>query len=224
MQILHIQLARSVWLFDTRELNRGGRDVIRELIPWIETRYGFSQVPDLSRAHQTDPNKQTGLVFEHGRFPLDDRFVAIPKLTIFDDGIVTEAGSSTEDADAFAGNLIEAAKGEFDFWIDDALASRHLYVSNIVVRSELSLAKLGVGLSAFTKSIPPYPMAPGRSMPFELNGLSFWTDTNDAGKQAIIRIERQVGKAFAEKRYFSEAPFQTQVHISLLEKFENLAL
>jgi hypothetical protein len=67
-------------------------------------------------------------------------------------------------------------------------------------------------------------MAPGRSVPFELNGLSFWTDTNDAGKQAIIRIERQVGKAFAEKRYFSEAPFQTQAHISLLEEFENLTL
>jgi hypothetical protein len=224
MKVLHTQLARSIWLFDTRDMNPSGRDVLRDLIPWIVDSYHFSQVPDLQQPYQGDLGKKTGLVFENGRFLIRDLFVAIHKLTIFDDGIVIEAASSTEDADTFANDLLKAANTEFGLLIDGPRTSRHLYVSQIVVRSDLNLAKFSAVASAFAKSIPPYPTTPSRNVAFELAGLSFWTDTNDAFKHAMVRIERQVGKPFTESRYFSEAPFQTKSHIALLEDFETLTL
>lgn len=236
MKLIHTKLARSIWLFDIRDLNPKGKDLLGELVSSIKAAYGFSVAPDPDNPVPNPPPPtaqvpQTaatqgpgGLVFQRGNFETQEGvFVTITGLTIYDDGIVVDTASSTDDADQFAEDLLKSAAGLFKGAFEPETVRRKLYLSELIVRSKMMFESLHPAIATFAKKLPS-TMAGGQPLPFGVGALSFWSEPNDAGQHRVFSIERQLGRAFSEHRFYSQAPLQTHTHFDLLEEFERLVL
>jgi hypothetical protein len=239
MKLIQTKLARSIWLFDIRDLNPKGKDLIGDLIAWINERYGFAVAPDPDNpvpnpappsaptSQQSPPAPQSpgGLIFQRGSFEGTEKetFVEIVALTIYDDGIVVDTASSTEDGDRFADDLLGSAAHEFKLVYDQETVRRRLYLSQLIVRSEMDLASLNPSLAAFAQKLPP-SFDGGPQLLFGVGSLAFWSEPNDAGLHRAFKIERQLGRAFAEQRFFSEALMKTRIHFEYLEEFEKVVM
>lgn len=236
MKIIHVKLARSIWLFDIMDLNPKGRDLLGDLVTWIKDAYNFAVAPDpdnpvpntapvVTPVPQTAPPQAPGgLLFQKGSFRVrEEIYVAISALTVYNDGIVVDTTSSTDDADQFADDLLKSAASEFGLSYDAETVRRRLYLSELIVRSDLMLASLNPSLAAFTERLPNR-LPEGSRQRFEVASIGFWSEPNDAGLHRVIRIERQLGKPFSEHRFYSEAPLQTRVHFEVLEDLERSVL
>ncbi|MGD0872560.1 MAG: hypothetical protein ABSB88_23695 [Bryobacteraceae bacterium] len=236
MKLVHTKLARSIWLFDLRDLNPKGEDLLGDLVSWVKDTYNFAVAPDPDNPvpnppTPTSPIPQTapvqapgGLVFQRGNFQTQGEFfVSITALTLYDDGIVVDTTSSTDDADRFAGHLLRSAVEAFKVAFEPAVIRRKLYLSELVVRSEMSLESLHPALATFATRLPS-SVAGGQTLPFGVGAVSFWSEPNDAGQHRVFSVERQLGRAFSENRFYSQAPLQTHVHFGLLQELESLVL
>lgn len=233
MKLIHAKLARSIWLFDIRDMNPKGKAIIGDLVAWIKDAYNFSTSPDPDKPVPNAPPPPTtaaakiegplGLTFQNGSFQAEEEiYVAINNLTIYDDGIVVDAASSTEDGDRFAADLLKSATEEFALAYDADTVRRRLYLSELIFKSEMNFAAaLNPSLSSFATKLSDACTNSLQRTPFVTGGVSFWSDSGDE-KQRMLRIERQGGRLLSEKRYFSDGPFQTKPHIGLLEEFERL--
>lgn len=232
MKIKNVK-ARSIWLFDLQDLNPSGKDITEDLFDWIRDSYGFSIAPDLrtllatAKGNQTGADAQplsNGAVFEKGHFQTrEEVFIEIGKLTIFNDGIVVDTSSSTTEGDRFAQDLLESATREFSLTCDEETVRKRIYLSELVVRSDVSLELINSGLAAFaTRISEAFSEEPKPQV--RIGGLQFWSEPNEAGKHRLFTLERQAGKTFSERRYFSQAPFQTEVHFKLLQELEQIMM
>jgi hypothetical protein len=237
VRLVHAKLARSIWLFDIRDLNPKGKDILGDLVSWIKEAYDFAVAPDPDNPvpngapsmPAATPQKVSdtvpGLVFHRGSFEAEKEvYISIHSLTIYDDGIVVDAASSTEDGDRFAADLLNRATQDFALAYDGDTVRRRIYLSELIVRSDMDLALLNPVLSRFADRISESSHTLPRVVPFVPGGISFWSEADDAGKQRAFRIERQAGRALSENRYFSDAPMQTKSHFAALEEFECLVM
>jgi hypothetical protein len=230
MKLIHVKQARCVWIFDLQDLNPKGKDVLEDLVDWIKETYSFAVAPDLDKV-MPPPSKETtgnlsssGLIFQRGRFQArEDSFIEIVSLTLFNDGIVIDTTSSTQEGDQFAADLLSRAAKEFVLAYEPEMIRKRLYVSTLIVRSEISLSTVHPALAAFGERISK-ALANGVApqFQFQLAGLAFWTEPNDSGVHKTFSFMPQAGKSLAEHRYYSEAPLKTEDHLRLLEDFERL--
>jgi len=233
MKIKNVKLARSIWLFDLQDLNPSGKDIAADVFDWIKDSYDFAVAPDLRAilaAPKTNPTEgdnqplPNGAVFERGHFQArEDVFVEISKLTVYNDGIVIDTPSSTMDGDRFAQDLLESAARQFSLAYDEETIRKRIYSSELILRSEISLELINPRLAAFGTRVSEV-LAKDSMVQFQIAGLQFWSEPNDAGKHKLFTLERQVGKAFAEGRYYSQAPMQTNEHFRLLEELEKVVM
>jgi len=228
MKIIHVKLARSIWLFDLQDLNPSGKDVLEDLIAWIKDSYDFKIAPDpaaLVAGIRTSPAGQgsqgpSGIVFQRGHFQArEEIFVEISSLTLYSDGIVIDTPASTLDGDQFAQDLLHSAAQEFALTYDKDSIRKRLYLSELIVRSDLSLDVVNPRLTAFSARIGE-AFLEGSKPQFRVAGVSFWSEPNDAGAHRMFTLERQLGKGFSERRYYSQAPLPTNEHVKLLEELE----
>ena len=223
MNLIHVRTARSIWLFDMVDLNPRGKNITEKLVEWVRDKYHFSVAPDSKNLPVVINNKE-GLVFEHGTFQVGEVSEEISievKFTIFNDGIVIDTRSSTADGNRFAEDLLKNAVQEFGLSFDENTVRKRLYFSELIVRSELSLA----GLNPISKDFSTHIEAvipENQRRQFRCAGLSFWSEPGDDGQHKRFVIEREVGRAFAENRYFCQAPTSTKAHLKLLETFEQM--
>jgi hypothetical protein len=225
MKLIHVRQARSVWLFDLQDLNPKGKDVLEDLIDWIKDTYTFVVAPDLEKA-LPPPTKDgistlspSGLVFQRGRYQVrEDSFIEIVSLTLYNDGIVIDTTSSTQDADQFAVDLLSRASKEFMLAYEPDMIRRHMYLSSLIVRADVSLNAFNPNLAIFAEKISQ-ALGSGGSK-FQFAALGFWSDPNDNGVHRTFSFMPQAGKTFAEHRFYSEAPLRTEDHLRLLEELE----
>jgi hypothetical protein len=220
MKLIHVKQARSVWLFDVSDLNPKGKDFTEGLVGWIKNRYSFATAPDLKDVLAKAGTKDaTGLIFKQGRFQtMESSFSEIVSLAIHNDGLVVDTTSSTKETDRFLADLLGAAAKEFNLAYDPEIVRKRLYVSIVIVKSEMDLRTIHPGLAAIGKRISA-ALGNGAAQ-FELAGLAFWTEPNDNGVHKTFTLMPQAGKSFSEHRYFSEAPLQTEDHLRVLEDIE----
>ncbi len=237
MKLIHTKLARSIWLFDIRDLNPKGKDIVADLVDWIKDSYAFAIAPDPDNPipqpasanppvppQQAAPQAPGGMIFQRGRFQAEEEiFVEIVSLTIYDDGIVVDTASSTEDSDRFADHLLGTAAREFKLTYDNQTVRRNLYLSQLIIRSEMDLGVLNPSLAAFAHELPSN-FSGGPQLKFGVGSVAFWSEPNDAGLHRAFKVERQLGRAFSEQRFFSEALMKTQIHVKYLEAFEKAVL
>jgi hypothetical protein len=228
MKLIHVKQARSVWLFDIQDLNPKGKDVWEDLVEWIKDTYTFAVAPDLEKA-LPPPNKDgistlspSGLTFQRGRYQArEDSFIEIISLTVYNDGIVIDTTSSTQEADQFAADLLSRASKEFVLAYEPEMIRKHLYVSILIVRADVSLNAFNPKLAVFAERISE-ALGNGASSTSKLQfaGLGFWSEPSDNGVHKTFSFMPQAGKTFAEHRFYSEAPLKTEDHLRLLEELE----
>lgn len=226
MKVVHVRLARCIWIFDLQDLNPTGKDFFKDVIVWISERYDFRVPPDpsvLVAGNKSGPAGQaTGIVFQKGRFRAqEEAFVEISGLTLYNDGIVVDTFSSTLEGDLFAQDLLASAAREFGLAYDDDTIRKRLYLSELIVRSDFSLDAINPRLAAFAARVGD-ALPEGLRTQFRIAGISFWSEPNDAGIHRVFTLERQLGKTFSEHRYYSQAPLPTNEHLRLLEELEQV--
>jgi hypothetical protein len=216
MKLQSIRVARSIWLVPFAHLNPRGRNLL-SVVPAVVERYGFAKPPTLESL-TTVPLK---IVFESGAF-LNPAGVPIAvNLTLHDDGLVADTRSSTDDADLFLEDLLSWAAEKYQLPLYSELGVRKIYASEITVSFRKTLDVFNEKFSAFVDAIKPG--LPGQKDPMELVAVIFGSDPA-AGRQQLLRIEREVSIPFSENRYYSYAPIKTVEHLKLLESFEHKAV
>jgi hypothetical protein len=160
------------------------------------------------------------MVFRQGRFEVRPKAsVEIGSLTLFNDGMVIDTISTTENADLFATHLLESAARQFGLTYQPEMIRRRAYVSELIVTSDVALDSVNPRLGAFASRISQF--APDRpKLEFKLSGFSFWSEPNEQGIHNVFTFEREIGKFSSEKRYNSRAPLPTRDHLNLLQELE----
>ena len=217
MKLLSIASARSVWLFPFQDLNPRGKALMPMLMPLVE-RYRFIKFPQKPE----ELVKVDHLEFNEGRYKTNEGNEILVSLKVYNDGLVVDSRSSTNDCEAFLHDLLTWAAKNYGFLPYDKVIRRKLYVSEVYVCMKNPLGHINPAIKTFTDKLANYDIGYG-PFPFEISGISFGNDPEKIqGKAMTFRLERAEGAPFTENRFFSVAPFPTETHLALLEQLEKV--
>lgn len=216
MRVLNVVSASTTWLFDIADLNPKGKSVFPEILEWLKDTYNFKVAPVTEEAIDA----KEGLQFKKGIYQAREEVFVDVEMSIFNDGIMAKSSSSTSDTDRFLDNVISSATAEFSLTFDPNMIRRTLYLSELNIKLEQPLPNLNPKLTAIASTLSK---SSGSANPFELGGISFWTDvTHSVYKMPPFTIERRVNAPFNENRFYTKAPLQTEQHVALLKEIESI--
>jgi len=215
MKLLRTSLARAIWMIDSEIIAPEGRS-FWEFYQAMAKRYHFAKFPQ----HLMDFNSNNALEFTAGTFVKSKKMHLRVGLAIYNNAIVADALSSTDDANQFLADISQWAAKEFDILLDSGLV-RKTYLSQVDVKFD-SLAnvanpKLDFVVDRLNSEVVPFG---GKKVPFGLGGLTFWTEDIHTPQGQTFKLEHKHETEFTEHIYYSVAPLQTQQHITLLEDIE----
>jgi hypothetical protein len=214
MQLASVLLARYFGLIQIGELNLNGALYYPELVKALVDRYGFVKYP--TNFESLDESK--GVEFIGGR---SGRRV-IEKLMILDTGVYLDTTVNTTVSRELWLELMEWAVQTFGATFQPAMIKRQVYVSHVTFQSDIPvlavnpiLAKIGQLITAEVER--NY----GRHLEYEptLVGIHLDMESIKLGT-APFTVQRREGVPFAENKYFSSAPLETDLHLELLKIWE----
>jgi len=216
MKLQSVVIARSIWLFSTSDLNPRGKTLFPILAPLVQ-RYNFINFP--KTVEQLTGNE---FKFESGQFTGQAGEKIAVDLAVYNDGLVADTRSSTEDSDLFLHDCMTWLHEEHGFLKYETVVRKKVYVSELHVTCEQLLNNLNLGLIDYRDEMSHHDSGYGK-LPVEVTGISLGYDPEDTMSKTInFKFERVVNVPFAQDRYYSLAPFPTQTHLSLLEKLEEI--
>lgn len=216
MKLLTISIARSIWLFNLNDLNPRGKKIGPSSISHLVETYRFAQYPKTSE--EMDENK--GMHFMDGTFNLKSGEAITVNFKVFAFGVAAETRSSTKDSDAFITEVLEWISKEYDLPSIDQILRSTAYYSEMHLRSEHTLSLLNPKLERITQKLNSNVKGHGE-MVYQPAGITFWN--NPSLNQAFpFKFERVDGMGFAEQRYFSAAPLETEIHLDILNDLESI--
>lgn len=218
MQKISVALARSIWLFDTNDLNPTGKSIFPDILLWLGERYSFQTFPKSTA--DVDQEKK-GYIFKTGEFQTDEDAITV-NFSLFNDGVVADTWASTDKADAFLDELLRAAASKYGLTYRSDMIRTKQYISELVVQLDHSLWNLNPKLVQYCNALNEI-FAKHRLAPFEMTGALFGVDVSaSAYKPPGLLIERKLGVPFSDNRFWSKSPFTTKDHLFALEEFEKL--
>jgi len=216
MQKINVGVARSIWLFDTNDLNPTGKSIFPDILIWLGDKYKFQTFP--KSLAEVDSEKK-GYLFKTGEFQSEEGAITI-NFSLFGDGVVAETWSSTENGDAFLEDLLRSATAKYGLVRPEVI--RKQYISEVTVRLDHPLYSVNSKIVQFCETVNGL-FARHNLPPFELTGMIFAPDvTASSYKPPGLLIERKQGAPFTANRFWSKSPFTTKEHLFALEEFENL--
>ena len=218
MRTITVGLARSIWLFDTNELNPAGKSIFPDLMVWIGEKYSFQTFP--KSIADLDQEKK-GYLFKMGEFQSAEGAITV-NFSFFGDGVVAETWSSTENGDAFLEELLRSAAGKFGLSYRPEMIRTKTYISELTIELDHSLGDINPKIARFCETLNGIFLR-HHLAPFEMTGMSFGPDTlATAYKPPGLLIERKAGAPFTQNRFWSKSAFTTKEHQFALEEFEKL--
>ncbi len=103
-----------------------------------------------------------------------------------------------------------------------ALPIKKLYVSDMFVTLDKPLNFINPKLQKFLKLLAGKTKSPIEHVKYDLGSLGFWIDPVDKPPHTPFRLERAEGVPFAENRYYSIAPLETEEHLRALTILEEM--
>jgi hypothetical protein len=189
-----------------------------DLVEQIRSRYGFLAVPKESEI--TEQTK--GAEFRHGRVVRGDQTIVIDKFSVFNDGIVAETTSSTDDCDTFLIDLIEWAKAALPKAVP---SGPRYYLSQIEFKMASPLEVYMPTMRPLGQKIVECLASYGIDAPgYEVTNIGLYFEL--IGKlnpqPGAFYIDRRLNVPYAEGRWFSQAPLRTEDHKNLLKQLEDI--
>lgn len=220
MRVISVDVARASWLFPLTELNPTGRN-FTAAFAGLTQRYNFKKYPKHSL--DFDPEAK-GLIFEEGDFKNRDGINIIVKLSVFADGVVSDAWSSTRDAEDFLKDALQWLKAEHGFGLPPDRPLRTLYLSQLTVAMDKNPATAIPKLQPLMDLVSSKTAETDRPTDgFMFAGFSFWAkDWNKPGAPGAYRFEIKAGSIPNENRYFAAAALPTEAHVETLNELERL--
>jgi hypothetical protein len=218
MNLLSVKQARAIWLLNLIDLNPRGRNLLA-LIPGIIAKYKFRGFP--YKPEDFDLTK--GIKFLGGIFQKDSQTEINIDLTVYLDGLLADTQSSSDDSDQFLDEFLTWATNKLGLVSYNEVIRTKSYVSELFVRTDKPLIALNPKLEKFAKHLTS--LIKGHShhpVAFETVGITFWTDQTITLPPGPFRFERVTEIPFAENRYYSAAPLQTDAHLEILMEFEKI--
>lgn len=217
MRLLSIFLARSIWFCPLFDLNPKGKN-LSPIIPLLIDRYKFKRVPSLTEI----PDFSKGVKFEEGEFKSSEGNEIALNFTVYNDGLVVDTRSSTKDSDAFLVELLTRLSKDFDFPHYEPIIRNRNYLSQIYISIDKSLELINPKLREVSKYLTDN-LSPG----FEIGSIIFLLDPAmiipaTLPNSTPFTIERAINIPFAENRYYSSSGLQTEKHLELLQKVEDI--
>jgi hypothetical protein len=215
MTILNVKTARAIWLVDARDLNPRGIDIV-PILNAIKDRYNFQVFPKKPEEMiETDPK---GIEFKNGYFAVGSSRHTIVRATIYGDGIVVDSSLSTDFCEAFLADALTFLSSQFGLTYRPEMVHTKIYTSELIVQTDKDLNQIFSPLKTVRAKLCALT---GKE--FEPVGFQFNTDPGtSATRPAPFSFEREVGKSFAQRRYYSAAPLRTVQHEELLQEMEAL--
>jgi len=221
MKLLSVKQARAIWLIQLVDLNPRGLNLVA-LIPPITKKYKFQQFP--IQPEELGFGKEIKEIkFSGGSFQKDAQHDISIDLTLYNDGLVVDTRSSTEDSDSFLNEFLNWISIEFNLVPYQEVLRSKLYLSELFVKTDKSLNSLNQKLENFAKRLNSLIVGHGHHpIAFEVSGITLWTDPSVISPPGPFRFERTIDIPFSENRYYSAAPLQTDVHLEMLEELEDI--
>jgi len=218
MKLTSVSLARTIWLFSLSELNPLGID-FSPVFRGCAERYGFKKFPQ----HMLDLDSDKAFTFEGGVFDTSAGKKIAIKMRIYTDGIISDCWSNTKDADEFLIDLSDWIRKTHGFPIPDIEKIRKIYLSQLVVTSDTDPLTMSPKVNAFVELLSDEAAKSGHKTVFTLGSIGFWSHDFDNPKSiGPFKFERKLGTTLEEKRFFTEVPLTTDVHLKLLSAFEKV--
>jgi len=215
MQLSAVILARVLLFVETIDLSPRGNSYFPEIVKGLVEKCGFMKFPE--KLEEFDETK--GVEFIGGRWG----DVTIETLKVFNTGLQLDTRASTADSERILGEALAWASGQFGLQYNSRMVSRKAYVSDLTFYSDAPL--LGGSYSPISKLMQRTNNAVGDvigdSTPWQPTVLTLNSEPLPRKPlHAPFTIQRRAENAFSDNKYFSEAPLPTDVHIRLLEEFE----
>ncbi len=207
-------LARALAYVETTELNPKGSVFFPELIKRIVERFEFQKYPQ--SYEQTNEDK--GVEFFEGRW----NGVNVNKLAIFTGALVVDTSASTAESERIIEEALVWATTDLGLDYKPGMIQRKQYISDIVFYSDIKLLAVHSAFVNLQKAITDAGekyLWQRREYDLTHFGLDF-DKTLTPLISAPFSIQRRGNALFTTNKYFSEAPFPTDVHIKLIEQLE----
>jgi hypothetical protein len=214
MKLSAVLLARALGFIETFDLTPRGGVFYPDLVKAIVERYRFQRFPQ--KVEEFD--EQKGVEFWSGEV----NGQVIDKLVIYNSGILIDTRTDTQTSRALIEDALLWAKSRFEINYEPGTIRRFGYVSQVTFHSDMTLDGLNPALQRLSDRLSEAVSGiHGHSVRYQTSSIQVHHDPL-ARKNPIagFTIFPRVDTPFSEKKYFSEAPVPTDVHIALLEEFE----
>ena len=195
-----------------------------DLVNDLGVRYSFASLPDIKEILASqEKGAAKGAEFQVGKLKKSDgKLIVIGKFTVFNDGLVADCRTSTDDCDIFLDSIQEWAKTNLSAIKN---VGRSLYLSQLEVKFNLQpneYAKIFNPLGGQIAALLTGYGAPPGVMPFRFGSLTLAMEPGDAPsfKPSVFTIERRLNVPFDENVFYTQAPLRTSDHIALLNTLE----
>jgi hypothetical protein len=222
MELRSVDIARSLWFGHMVDFNPRGMALspitLSPIAFYLANIYKFKKLPPPN----ADLGNADGVKFEDGEFVFkgDEPPVSVT-LTLYQEGLTADTRFSTECSDAFLIDLFTRITKDFKIPPYEGIIHKKRYFSQLYISIIKSFSVINPKLQEIATFLSKNTEA-GEEIIFEFGGVSFWPEQTAKWIPSAFTIERVVNVPFSENRYFSRAALQTEKHIELLNKLENI--
>tara|TARA_E500000305_G_C4013379_1_gene234076 strand:+ start:1228 stop:1893 length:666 start_codon:yes stop_codon:yes gene_type:complete len=219
MKIISKNSGRVIQPLVNDEIRPEGGYYIPEVIRLTSERYGFTQIPTIDEA------RTGGAVFKDGRMIAGTSKFAIFEIAVFSDSIAVET-ANTETARLALDDILAWSADVLHFRQPKTIIPR-VYDSAVVVEFEHSIDHIFGAVDQLCQLLQVgFRTTYESSGDVHIGSISVGCDPLESAPQLRRKwsIERRAGVKFDANRYFSFAPVDTDTHLKMLEKFEDIAL
>jgi hypothetical protein len=202
-----------VWI-ESVELNPRAKSFFPDTVKALVDRYGFLKYPQ--KLEEFDETK--GITFASGRFNKQ----VIEQIQIFTYGLVLDTRISTEESKRLLEEALVWASDVLGINYDPKKTYRWQYVSSLTFTSDVFPKSMPRPVRSLAESVS---QALGSSInenrTYEVVNLSLdYDQLTRKHPLGAFTIQRRENTPFGENKYFSSAPLPTEMHLKLLQNFE----
>lgn len=215
MQLSAVLLARVIFFVESVDLNPRGAAYYPDVIGALVNRYGFQSFPQKIE----DFNEEKGVTLVSGK----SGEKVIEKVVVYNWGLTLDTTSSTSDSEELLDEALRWGADNLRLSYKPEMIKRKSYVSQITFYSDAPLLLLNPILGSISDKLAK-TVSSNLKLAYVLGPRGFQISVDPEVQRIpvqVFSVERREGVPFSDRKYFSAAPVQTDVHLEIIKDLEN---
>jgi hypothetical protein len=197
--------------------------ILAELIEAVKNQYNFRQVPTIQEVAEKPASFTFGET-KRGGHPIIIEQLTVSYVGVQATSVAASTRTSTDDSDSFLDELIKWVGRRYRLDTNPVFAPS--YHSLLEVVFDAPISQRFTELRSIGQMVTSYMHDYGleKCPEFELEGFSMHFEPTPAlvPSPLAFSVQRRVGAAYAENKYFSQAPLRTRDHEELLRHLNRI--